>query len=191
MGEPSVILSLVALEPEPTYEVRTGGPGPEETVIAFQSRLGPLPDDRALNPLRPRPAGQRHDRQPDRRMRYWVESDELWCATDTEPGWHGRPDGHPVVFAALVPGTNDAVVLLDAESGPRDSLGRVRGWPHLVRVRPDGTVVWRAAAGLSPSDHDWWVAVDVTDGVVASTWSGYRRRLDWEDGHVLSSVFVK
>ncbi len=48
-GEPCVVLSLVALEPEPTYTVRTGRPGPEETLSALQSWLHPLAD-RASSP---------------------------------------------------------------------------------------------------------------------------------------------
>jgi uncharacterized protein (DUF433 family) len=45
-GEPAVVLSLEALEPEPTYKVRSGRPGAEETVTAFQSWLEPLADGR-------------------------------------------------------------------------------------------------------------------------------------------------
>jgi hypothetical protein len=95
---------------------------------------------------------------------------------------------HPVVSVRLLPETDDAVVLLNAESGPRNALGDLKGWPHLVRVRPNGTVVWRTEAG----DRDWWVTVDVTpDGLFANTWSGYRRRLDRETGAQVSSVFTK
>jgi hypothetical protein len=55
-GEPAVVIDLLALEPEPTYTVRTGRPGPDETLTAFQSWLHPLAN-RALNPTGLRPAG--------------------------------------------------------------------------------------------------------------------------------------
>src|SRR5262245_5194799 len=120
--------------------------------------------------------------------RYWVESDELWSANDDGVIWRGRPDGHPVVFAARLPGTEDAVVLLNAESGPRNSLGDLKGWPHLMRVRPDGTVAWRASAG----DRDWWGRITVTDTELrANTWGGYQKHLDRRTGDTLSSVFTK
>jgi hypothetical protein len=125
-------------------------------------------------------------------MRYWVESEDLWSADDAGVVWRGRPDGHPAVSAVLLPGTDDAVVLLSAESGPRSPLGAVRRWPNLVRVRPDGTVVWRAAVGPNSGEPDWWVSVDVgTDALYANTWSCYRCQLDRESGAALSSVFTK
>jgi hypothetical protein len=55
-GEPCVVLSLVALEPEPIYTVRTGRPDVDDSLTAFQSWLQPLAN-RALNPTRLRPPG--------------------------------------------------------------------------------------------------------------------------------------
>jgi len=54
-GEPAAVLSLVALEPEPTYRVRTARPGPEEILTAFQSWLEPLDNTRST-PTGVRPA---------------------------------------------------------------------------------------------------------------------------------------
>ena len=125
-------------------------------------------------------------------MRYWVESDDLWSANGEAIVWRGRPDGHPAVSAVALPGTDDAVVLLSAQSGPRNPLGKLKGWPNLVRIRPDGTVVWRVAPGQRPSDRDWWVSVDIEDDTLyANSWSCYRCRLDPESGSVMSSVFTK
>jgi hypothetical protein len=125
-------------------------------------------------------------------MRYWIESEDLWSANEGGVVWHGRPDGHSALSVLPLPGTDDAVVLLHWESGPRNPLGDLKGWPNLVRVRPDGTVAWRANAGRISGDQDWWVSVDIeADNVYASTWSGYRRRVDRESGTVLSSVFTK
>jgi len=125
-------------------------------------------------------------------MRYWVESEDLWVANEAGVVWRGRPDGHPPVSVSLLPGSDDAVVLLDVESGPRNPLGGLKKWPNLVRVRADGTVVWRASAGQNSGEGDWWVAVDVKGDILqANTWSCHQCHLDPESGSVLSSVFTK
>jgi hypothetical protein len=119
---------------------------------------------------------------------YWVESEELWSANDHGVTWHGRLDGAPVVAAVPLPRTEDAIVLLDSFAGPRNPYGDLLGWPHLLRVRPTGSVVWRATAG----DKDWWVAVIATEqGLFANTWSCYRQMLDADTGKILSSEFTK
>jgi hypothetical protein len=125
-------------------------------------------------------------------MRFWVESSELWIANEREVVWHGRPDGKPVVRAVALPGTEDAFVLLDGESGPRTGDGSLKGWPHLLRIGSDGCVVWRIEPGPNPGDPDWWIDVVAdTHAVWASTWSGYRRRLDPSTGLALESTFTK
>lgn len=125
-------------------------------------------------------------------MQYWVESEDLWSANEAAVVWRGRPDGHAAVSAVLLPGTDDAVVLLLAESGPRNPLGKLKKWPNLVRIRPDGTVVWRASAGRGSGEGDWWVSVEVeADTLYANTWSCYRCRLDQESGSAVSSMFTK
>jgi hypothetical protein len=124
--------------------------------------------------------------------RYWVEAQELWSADDKGVTWHGRPDDKPVVSAVSVPETEDAAVLLDAEAGPRTPLGDLKGWPHFLRVKPQGKVVWRVEAGLSPGDRDWWTVIEIEgESLVASTSSCYRKVLDKDTGRVLSSTFTK
>jgi hypothetical protein len=125
-------------------------------------------------------------------MRYWIESEDLCSANEAGNVWRGRPDGHSPVSVALLPGSDDAIVLLYVQSGPRNPLGDLKKWPNLVRVRPDGTVVWRASAGQNSGEGDWWVSVDVKDDDLrASTWSCHRCKLDPQSGSVLSSVFTK
>jgi hypothetical protein len=125
-------------------------------------------------------------------MRYWIESEDLRSANEAGDVWRGRPDGHPPVFVAPLPDSDDAVVLLYAESGPRNPLGDLKKWPNLVRVRPDGSVVWRAFAGQNSGECDLWVSVDVKGDVLyANTWSCHRCQLDPQSGSVLSSVFTK
>jgi hypothetical protein len=125
-------------------------------------------------------------------QRYWVESQELWSADDRSVIWHGRPDEKPVVAVVAIPGTEDAVVVLDAEAGPRTPLGDLKGWPHLLRVGPTGAIIWRSEAGTSSGDRDWWLGVEATSGALtASTWSGFQKVLDKDTGRVLSSTFTK
>lgn len=126
-------------------------------------------------------------------MWYWVESDELWLADERAIIWHGRPEGKPVKLAVAIPDTDDAAVLLDVEAGPRDPLGELKSWPHLLRVSPTGAVVWRRAAGDgSFGERDFWTSLQVVDGaLVATTWSCYLKTLDAATGRTLSSVFTK
>jgi hypothetical protein len=123
-------------------------------------------------------------------QRYWVESDEVWSANAGGVVWRGCPDGKPAKVVVAIPGTDDAAVLLDAEAGPRDAIG-LRTWPHLLRIRPTGEVVWRIAA-TSAGERDWWTALQVVDGsLTANTWSCYYQTLDPNTGRTLSSVFTK
>ena len=125
-------------------------------------------------------------------QRYWVESDEVWSADDRGVIWRGRPDGKPAKVVVGIPGTDDAAVLLDAESGPRDENGKLRTWPHLVRIRPTGEVVWRIAAGTGSGERDWWTSLQVVEGALtANTWSCYYQTLDEKTGRVRSSTFTK
>ena len=124
-------------------------------------------------------------------QRYWVESDRVWSADARGVVWHGCPDGKPAQVAVAIPGTDDAAVLLSAHAGPRDAVG-LRTWPHLLRMRPTGEVVWRIAATGETGERDWWTALRIVDGLLtANTWSCYYRTLDPTTGRTLSSVFTK
>lgn len=120
---------------------------------------------------------------------FWVESGELWTADGAHVTWHGQPDGKPVHSVVSLAGTEEAVVLLEFEAGPRSAAGVIRGWPNLVRVRADGSVVWRANA---LDDQDSWVGVHCSAGVLtATTWSGYLVTLNSDTGANTSKVFTK
>lgn len=122
-------------------------------------------------------------------QRYWVESEDLWSADDRGVVWRGRPDGKPVLAAVGIPGTEDAAVLLDVESGPRDPLGHLKTWAHLVRVRPNGDVVWRLAATEASGERDWWTSVHVVDdSLVATTLSARWQTIEAATGRILTSV---
>jgi hypothetical protein len=118
-----------------------------------------------------------------------VESSELWAADDAHVTWHGWPDGKPVQSVLPIPGTDDALVILEYEAGPRSKHGRIRGWPNLVRVQADGGVLWRRAAAIDTQDS--WVDVYWSGGrLIGNTWSGFIVTLNPETGMEISREFV-
>jgi hypothetical protein len=124
-------------------------------------------------------------------MRYWVESDDLWAANEAGVIWRGRPEGRPVISAISLPGTDDAAAILSAR-GLRTPLRELKTWPSLVRVRPDGTIVWRVSADPHSTEGDGWTSVGVKDDTIYGfTWSCHLCQIDPESGSVLSKVFTK
>lgn len=120
---------------------------------------------------------------------YWVEAGELWVADDSLVTWHGRLEEKPVYSAIALPNTDDAVAILEYEAGPRVDHNRVQGWPNLVRVRADGSVVWRATA---IDADDSWVEVRCSDGrLKGHTWSGWLVTLAPDTGLHISKEFTK
>jgi hypothetical protein len=120
---------------------------------------------------------------------FWVEASELWVADASHVTWHGWPDGKPVHSVLAIPDSDDAVVILEHEAGPRSGHGRVRGWANLVRVGADGDIVWRAAA-VGPQDS--WIDVYwSTAGLFGNTWSGFLVKLDPDTGRELSRELVE
>jgi hypothetical protein len=123
---------------------------------------------------------------------YSIEHGDLCVAGEGGKVWRGRPDGMPVLEVVPIPDAPDVVARLEPEAGPRNALGDLRGWPNLVRVRPDGSVVWRAAAGQRESDRDWWTAVRLSEGrLIAFTWSCFEKTLDPGTGRILAAVYTK
>jgi hypothetical protein len=120
---------------------------------------------------------------------FWVESGELWVADGTRVTWHGLPDGKPVQSLVALPGTDDVVVVLELEAGPRSGSGAILGWPNLVRVQADGSVVWRASA-LDAQDS--WVSVQWSAGTLtANTWSCFLVTINPDTGARMSQTFTK
>jgi hypothetical protein len=121
---------------------------------------------------------------------FWIESGDVWVADSSGVVWHGRPDGYPALSVIPLPGTGDAIVLLDWMAGPLNACGQRPGFPNLVRLTPEGRVVWRADPAVQ--DKDFWVAVRWRDcGLYGNTWSCYYIHLDPETGRELSRVFTK
>lgn len=116
-------------------------------------------------------------------MEYRVASGllEILYATSGQITWRGTFDESEVVQAASVAGTADGLILV---------LHSYKQLPNnLMRVRPDGTVVWRAE---SPGYSDPYREFALQSGnLVAWTGEGSWCALDLECGALLESKFVK
>ena len=91
-----------------------------------------------------------------------------------------------------LPGSDDVVAILEWSTRQYGVDGKDR---NLVRVRPDGTVAWRAEMPELfhwDTPEDFYVELRGTDGAVcANTWSCYSVELDVSTGDVLSATFTK
>ena len=98
--------------------------------------------------------------------------------------WRGKPDGFPAKAVLPLPGSDDAVVLLDHMAGPKN-------FANLIRLAPDGRVLWRLAPPEG-STNDAYVDLRWRgDQLLANSWSGYLVRIDAASGQMTSSEFVK
>ncbi|HEY0259683.1 MAG TPA: hypothetical protein VGC18_07520 [Lacisediminihabitans sp.] len=104
---------------------------------------------------------------------------------DASDVWAGLPDGMRVLDLRIASDGRSALALLDPPAGG----GRVR---NLVRITSAAEVVWRGELPQAGAT-DAFVSLDTDiDGVVlASTWTGYRVRLDPATGRLLSQEFTK
>jgi hypothetical protein len=96
--------------------------------------------------------------------------------------WRGRPCGVSAKVVIGAPGSDDAIVLLSAQDGLRETL---------LRYRADGSVVWRAELPTHWS-ADYYVDVDLVEDVIhAGSWSGFDVVIDPATGRILSKQFTK
>ena len=118
---------------------------------------------------------------------YGVNDGEL-LVFDGPPTWRGRVEGHWVKQAAALPGTEDALVLLD----PPLTDDSHTPFPNLLRAGPDGQVVWRAELPVPDDWTDEYVEFRQHDGVLsANSWSSFYVVLDPETGCIRSTEFTK
>lgn len=113
---------------------------------------------------------------------------DLISAHGSEVVWRGRVDGLRVEDALPLPGTDEAIVLLDRDLRPRPVL-----YQNVLRVGPRGEVRWRAALPTPQDDAaDFYVSIHLEGRRAGATsWSGYRVVLDRDTGAALRSTFVK
>jgi hypothetical protein len=115
---------------------------------------------------------------------YSADQGDLVVASGSTIVWRGRPAGMTVYKAFLLPGTEDAIVLLDYE---QSKTARFR---NLLRCRPDGQIVWTAEP--PPGAVDSYVEVRWDErGLIAGSWSGYSLGIDVANGRITRTTFVK
>jgi hypothetical protein len=77
--------------------------------------------------------------------------------TDSGSGrviWQGRIQAMPIRKAGPVPGAPDAIVLLDYDQRPPGEFPEY-GW-NILRVSPEGQVVWQARTPEEHGHDAWW-----------------------------------
>jgi len=95
---------------------------------------------------------------------------------------HQRATG--VRVADVLPCERDYIVLLDYHEA-----SNVRLWANLRRLRPDGEVVWAAAA---PDPSDIFIRVEWQFGrLIAWTYGCFMMNVDPETGRCSKKVFTK
>jgi hypothetical protein len=85
-----------------------------------------------------------------------------------------------------LPGTDDAIVLLHWPADQSEGVCE-----NVVRVRPDGSLAWRAH--VLPSEQDRYSGVWIKDGRLFAygAMSGYDVELDPTTGHIRSTTWAK
>ncbi len=88
-----------------------------------------------------------------------------------------------------IPGTDDSVVLLDPERRP-DGVLPWHPFPNVVRVTPEGKVVWRAELVPGETTAKCWLGIESDMSLRAWTYS-YDCGLDPETGRIINTTFTK
>jgi hypothetical protein len=128
-----------------------------------------------------------------------TDAGELVIADGDEVRWRGWPDGYPVERVVQTPGVLDAVVLLEYAA-----KGAPSRFANLLRVDPEGRIVWRAAPPaiedvgneaewLTEGADDSWVAVSWSKrgDLSANSWSCFACGLDPKSGRITAAMFTK
>ena len=99
--------------------------------------------------------------------------------------WRGLPEGYPVEWVTPIPEKTDAIVMYHYYR-PKRPYG---GFNNLVRIRPDGSIVWRA--DLPARDDPYTFAALEGTKLIASSWNGFSVEIDLETGKIISQEFTK
>lgn len=117
-------------------------------------------------------------------MNYALEAGTLIVRDGAREVWRGRPDGLPVKAVSPIEGSDDAIVMLDYMSGPKN-------FANLLRIAPEGAVNWRATPP-DQSGSDAYVEFRWDSGtLMANSWSGHRVQIDLSSGCVTRWEFTK
>ena len=104
--------------------------------------------------------------------------------------WSGTVDDGVVKRVLEIPGSDDAVVLLDPETRPQGIL-RWHPFPNVMRIGTDGDVCWHAE--LIPNETAWkcWIDVGWDGDVLRAFTASYWSQLDPSTGRIIETTFVK
>lgn len=119
-------------------------------------------------------------------MHFHAEADELlvWDV-DGQLRWRGKPEQRPVQWAAAIPNSSDGLALYHYYR-PDHPYG---AFETLVRVRPDGSIVWRAEL---PETSDVYVTAGLTNGrLFARSYGCYDVEINIETGKIVTKQFTK
>jgi hypothetical protein len=116
-------------------------------------------------------------------LRYSVQDGflEIRDSNHPEPAWRGSFGDGAVVRALRLPGTEDCIVMVEYAKGNVAN--------NVMRIRPDGTVVWRAQA--APEFGPYVEIAIREDRLMAWSWSGYMVELESSLGSIVQRTFVK
>jgi hypothetical protein len=114
---------------------------------------------------------------------YEIDKDDLVILSSPqhEVIWKGSFDCGRVVKLVALPGSDGCVVVVWNSSEDR--------WQNLIRVGPDGRVIWRAPRPPGVGGYSW---VGLESGkLYAQSLYGYRLRLDIDTGAISEQEFTK
>ena len=119
-------------------------------------------------------------------MNYRVDGDDLVIEdADHKLCWRGQPENRPVECATSIRIADDGLALYHYYR-PDHPYG---GFQNLVRVRPNGSIAWRAEL---PESDDKYVAVKLVEGRIAAySYGGYDVEIDLDTGRIVLKVFSK
>jgi len=114
-----------------------------------------------------------------------AEHDLIIEDADHQLRWRGQPEQRPVEWATAIRFAEDGLALYHYYR-PDHPYG---GFQNLVRVAPDGSIVWRAEL---PERDDKYVNANLVGGrVSAYSWSGFDVEIDVDTGMIVSKRFSK
>lgn len=99
--------------------------------------------------------------------------------------WRGKPEQRPVKWAIAIRSSDDGLALYhyyrpDHPYGP---------FQNMVRVRPDGSIKWRAEL---PESDDKYVSAKLLEGrLTAYSYNGYYVEINVDNGRIISKQFSK
>ena len=119
-------------------------------------------------------------------MNYRVDGNDLVIEdADHILVWRGQPENRPVEWATAIRIADDGLALYhyyrpDHPYGP---------FQNLVRVRPNGSIAWRAEL---PETDDKYVSAKLVEGTISAySYDGYYVKIDLDTGRIVTKVFSK